>query len=328
MTADQKKPGLQAQLAIRSQEKFKQGLYYFCGGQYEKALEFFNEANIGCHSLADLFLTIMYRDGLGTAQDFDLAEKCIGDLTQGPVWLELFWTKKDEAFTQYYLGYLYKFGIGVDHDSRQGFEHFTQAIALMKGEPFDSVIAELQRLVPGEIKREQLKLTAPTQYADALFHLADCYKRGNGVETDLPKALALYQCAAYDYGHPRAQYALGLYYQKNKNLKIALEFYLKAADQEYPGAQAKLNSSKMRMAKKEEIRDYYKSIVAEEVSIEERAKVKQTVPLSILHHLFRFFSPVARSHVERAARSEAVAPKQEEGVNLSEDGPGLVPGGL
>ncbi|KAI9201968.1 Sel1 repeat family protein, partial [Polychytrium aggregatum] len=70
----------------------------------------------------------------------------------------------------------------------------------------------------------------------AHFHLAECYRKGLGVDQDHTKAVELYRSLA-DRGIPQAQVALGRCFENgegvDQDFDSAIEWYSKAAAQGY-----------------------------------------------------------------------------------------------
>ena len=82
-------------------------------------------------------------------------------------------------------------------------------------------------------------------HAPAQFHLGDMYRRGLGVDRDYAKAVEWYQKAA-DQEYAPAQYSLGFMYLNglgvDQGYAKAVEWYQKAADQGYAWAQTSLDT--------------------------------------------------------------------------------------
>ena len=77
----------------------------------------------------------------------------------------------------------------------------------------------------------------------AQFILGDCYKNGERVAKDLKKAMEWFKKSA-DQGHASAQNSLGLCYEKGEgvemNLTVAVEWYSKSAKQGRADAESNL----------------------------------------------------------------------------------------
>lgn len=81
-------------------------------------------------------------------------------------------------------------------------------------------------------------------YLGAYHNLGNHYKKGNGVKRDLDKALELFLYAG-ERGHPEDAYNSGNIFRsgtetKKPDLKLALKWFERAADQNYPSAFDKL----------------------------------------------------------------------------------------
>ena len=92
----------------------------------------------------------------------------------------------------------------------------TQAVSLKKQEPFRET-QERSGEIPGSTI-EDYRRGAEKGNADAQYHLALCYEKGQDVPQDFPEALRLYRLAA-DQGNVKALFRLGLFYYSGKGVK-------------------------------------------------------------------------------------------------------------
>lgn len=89
---------------------------------------------------------------------------------------------------------------------------------------------------------EWLTKSSDKGFEDAEFLLGSCYENGTGVPRDLPQALTLYVRSA-NAANKNAQYALGMYYTYESNFDKAMEWFQKAARQQFAPAQFELGRS-------------------------------------------------------------------------------------
>lgn len=95
--------------------------------------------------------------------------------------------------------------------------------------------------VPKDLKLaiEWLTKSSTQGFEDAQYLLGRCYESGTGVEENEKIALGLYIKAA-NAANKLAQHALGEYYYKEDKCNEAIEWYRKAAKQEYAPSQYEL----------------------------------------------------------------------------------------
>lgn len=89
---------------------------------------------------------------------------------------------------------------------------------------------------------EWLTKSADQGFEDAEYLLGTCYENGTGVPRDLAKALTLYVKSG-NAANKYAQHALGQYYTYESNFNVAMEWFQKAARQQYPPSQYELGRS-------------------------------------------------------------------------------------
>lgn len=132
------------------------------------------------------------------------------DYVQAKEWYE---KAADNGNTQaeYFLGYMYQEGLGVEKNYSKAREHYEKAAA-------DGIVG-------------------------AQNNLAYMYIHGLGVEKDYAKAIEWYEKAAAA-GNAQAQHSLGIMYQNGEGVEQdyskAAEWYKKAADNGNPNAQGSL----------------------------------------------------------------------------------------
>jgi uncharacterized protein len=124
----------------------------------------------------------------------------------------------------WYLGHMCHLGLGVPPDEAQSFSYYNRV-----AEAFD----------PDEPRDTRLRIMI-----DAIVKVGQFYRTGieaAGVPQNLERATTLFKLAA-SYGHPEAQYALGLMSLNGKRQKTiaGLQWLLSAAKKRYTLAEAKL----------------------------------------------------------------------------------------
>jgi len=161
------------------------------------------------------------------------------------------WYKKSAdngyAAAQYYLGYCYFKGRGVEQNREKAAELYQKAA--------EDGYAEAQcnlgycyytgKGVTQDYKKafDWYSRAAEHGSALAIFDVGQCYFYGHGTDQDIERAIAHFSRAAKD-GNAAAQYNLGFcyYYGRGveKNLERAIELYEKAAEGGDPDAQNNL----------------------------------------------------------------------------------------
>jgi hypothetical protein len=126
----------------------------------------------------------------------------------------------------WYLGHMCRLGRGGPQDDAAAFSHYSRVADAFSDEETDA---------------KRLKITV-----DALVQVADYYRTGNraaGIAQDFPRAMRIYRLAA-TYGHPAAQYALGLMYLRGQGIDASPDQGLKwlstSARKRYAPAEAEL----------------------------------------------------------------------------------------
>ena len=143
--------------------------------------------------------------------------------------LKLFRNSSDEGniVADWYLGHMYSQGIGVPRNDAKAYSYYTRV-----AEHYD----------PDEDDPNRLKITV-----DAMVRLADYQRRGAvnaGIQPDPRAAAQSYLKIATAYGHPAAQYALGVMSIRGEGVKKnpgqGLKWLMAAARKRYAPAEAYL----------------------------------------------------------------------------------------
>ena len=126
----------------------------------------------------------------------------------------------------WYLGHIYRLGRGVTQDNAKAFSYYSRVADAFNEDERDE-------------KRLRICL-------DALVRIADYYRTGDqaaGIPRDYERAIRIYRLAT-TYGHPAAQYALGVMSLRGQGLKKkpdqGLKWLMAAARKRYAPAEAKL----------------------------------------------------------------------------------------
>ncbi|MCA3562558.1 MAG: sel1 repeat family protein [Aestuariivirga sp.] len=143
--------------------------------------------------------------------------------------LKLFRRVSDDGniVADWYLGHMYNQGVGVPRDDAMAYSYYTRV-----AEHYD----------PEETDPNRLKITV-----DAMVRLADYQRTGAvnaGIQPDPKAAAQNYLKIATAYGHPAAQFALGVMSIKGEGLKKnpgqGLKWLMAAARKRYAPAEAYL----------------------------------------------------------------------------------------
>ncbi|WP_342642319.1 tetratricopeptide repeat protein [Rhodoligotrophos ferricapiens] len=131
-----------------------------------------------------------------------------------------------DLIATWYLGHMYRLGQGVKADNTTAMNYYQKVAAAFN---------------PDESDRNLLRVCI-----DSLVQVANYYRLGDqqaGIEADPSRALDIYKIAA-TYGHPAAQYALGLMYFKGegvtRNREQAVRWLMLAARKRFAPAEALL----------------------------------------------------------------------------------------
>ena len=235
--------------------------YNYPEQDYEKALAYYEAA--GDDPYAQLALGYLYYNGHGVEKDrakaqemFDavIAEGCVeGYLGSADVAAEdvedfdtafEYFNKALEGEEQIYIasasydiGYMYRYGLGVEQDYAQAMEWFEESADL--GYPTAmNTIGYMYDCGEG-VEQDYTKAmewyikAADLGNSNAMANIAWMYENGNGVKQDYTKALEWYTKAA-DLGSTASMNNIGWLYENGYGVEQdytkALEWYMKAAD--------------------------------------------------------------------------------------------------
>lgn len=131
-----------------------------------------------------------------------------------------------DLIATWYLGHMYRLGQGVEADKAVAFKYYREVANAFNPDEND---AQLLRVA-----------------IDSLVHVADYYRKGDQAAELAPnprRAFEIYRLAS-TYGHPAAQYALGLMYYRgegvNANRDQAVRWLMLAARKRFAPAEALL----------------------------------------------------------------------------------------
>jgi hypothetical protein len=126
----------------------------------------------------------------------------------------------------WYLGHMCRLGRGGPRDEAAAFSYYSRVADGFSDDETDS---------------RRLRITV-----DALVQVADFYRRGSeeaGVKQDFLRAMRIYKLAS-TYGHPAAQYALGVMHIRGQGIEAnpaqGLKWLITAARKRFPLAEAEL----------------------------------------------------------------------------------------
>lgn len=152
-----------------------------------------------------------------------------------------------DVTAMYYLGQMYRDGLGVDKNTERAIQLFEQAEGAHNTEA--TTILGRMLLHGDDITQnaslgiEYLKKAAHAGDAEALFELGEAYSEGIGVERELTYAFGFYLMGALK-GDMRAQHKLGLAYYNGRgtpqDYAAALRWLKRSANQGYVWAQVDL----------------------------------------------------------------------------------------
>lgn len=243
----------------------------------EKAIEWFSRAADFGNAQAQYELREFYLQKYEDARNDgeydceDEVQKAVKWLTEAVDWYTKA-AKQGFAPAQISLGNMYSNGKGVDFDLTTALEWYGKA------EKLKYTVAQFNEEYPTPEQQEDDDCTyqdfgwalkaAQRGKMNAQYQVGYMYEFGNGVETDLRKALEWYSKAAElghteandrisvlnrifkltevaEFGIADAQFDLGFIYEKNSEIKAdiavtAVEWYIKAANQGHAQAQFRL----------------------------------------------------------------------------------------
>lgn len=186
---------------------FDQGLVYYSEGEYQQALEQFNQAVKAGETGADYMLMKMHAEGHGSQE------------SKGSFHWALKAAQSGIAQAQYQLAEMYSKGHGTEVDYQQAFHWYQQAA--VQGYPlamqplahsYEAGLGVAKNSTEAQrwysIAASELDVFAQKGDAGSQNRLAALYEQGKGVKTNPEAALVWYQKAALQ-GLADAQYNLG-----------------------------------------------------------------------------------------------------------------------
>lgn len=231
---------------------YQMGMCYYRGANgypldHDKAFRFISAAAKAGNDEAMHHLGVLYKNGEGTQQNFQLAIEWFCKAMQ---------TNNENGFATFDLGRMYYFGTGVPKNFDAAFELFDRAIKLALG--------NTQRYYPSACHLAGCILLEKKNYKDACSYFSDAAKYGNYVDawynlgwlaekgamkdvtTGKPESVAFgfYKKAA-DLGHAPSMHAVGRIYLMIKENEQAIQWFEKAAAKGYEPAKKGLKMLKI-----------------------------------------------------------------------------------
>ena len=148
--------------------------------------------------------------------------------------LKFFLTASDQGniVADWYLGNMYRLGRGVERDEAKALSYYGRV-----ADAFN----------PDETEQNRLRIMV-----DSLVRVADAYRTGtkrNGIEQDYDRSLRLYRLAS-TFGHPAAQYGLGVMTLRGQGIRAkpdqGLKWLVSSARKRYAPAEAMLGDLYMK----------------------------------------------------------------------------------
>lgn len=188
---------------------------------------------------AQVNLGILYRDGYGVPTDS----------TEAMRWFQLA-AKQGHPTAMVEIGRLYRSGRGVARDLPEAIRWFQLAVK-EKDSPLARLNLGLLYQDEGQIQNAlpYFQQAAEQGLADAMIQLYFCYRQGNGVTADHPKAVEWLTKAAED-GNAYAECLLGYHYEyperegTGSNMRLpkpslieSFRWYRRSAEQDWAGGQ-------------------------------------------------------------------------------------------
>ncbi|GES90981.1 kinase-like domain-containing protein [Rhizophagus clarus] len=201
----------------------------------QKAIELYQKAAKLENRVAQLNLANMHIYGKEVDNDYDLAFELSKKLAE-----------VECASGINNLGYCYNNGIGTDINNQKAFELFQKAADLGNSYGINSLGCCYEEGIGTDTNKQKAfelyKKAADLGNSTGMSNLGYCYYGGIGTDVDEQKAFELFQKAA-DLGSDAAQYNLAWIYENGdgiKDMKQAIYWYKKSAEQDYEIAQNKL----------------------------------------------------------------------------------------
>ena len=152
--------------------------------------------------------------------------------------------EQGHAGAQYFIGYMYYKGQGVDQDGEEAVKWFRMAAEQgdVKSQVRLGVMYRLGLTVLKNYKEAEkwLRMAAEQEDTKAQYNLALMYFRGEGMQQDNKEAVKWYRKAA-ELGLPRSQFSLGVIYYEGmgvpKDDDEAVKWVRLAAEQDHEQAQ-------------------------------------------------------------------------------------------
>ena len=152
--------------------------------------------------------------------------------------------EQGHAGAQYFIGYMYYKGQGVNQDGEEAVKWFRMAAEQgdVKSQVRLGVMYRLSLTVSKNYKEAEkwLRMAAEQEDTKAQYNLALMYFNGEGVQQDNTEAVKWYRKAA-DLGLARAQFSLGVMYYEGmgvpKDDDEAVKWVRRAAEQDHEQAQ-------------------------------------------------------------------------------------------
>ncbi|GAB6141958.1 hypothetical protein JCM14076_26870 [Methylosoma difficile] len=221
------------QSAIQSQDElFQQGETALKNGDYPQALALLETVANRGHEVAQFLVAKMYYEGQGVSQDKQKA-------------LEWQFRSAQSGFApaQHNLAQMYEQGLQTEKDTHQALAWYSQAA----GSGLEKSKLALQKLQselgPSALPLEDVIRAAHEGNADAQLELAERFRLGLGIESNLKTARTWLKSAA-DQGLAEAQYRLAMLHQQGqevpKNDLLTLKLFRLAAAQHHAHAQYQL----------------------------------------------------------------------------------------
>lgn len=252
----------------------------------KKGSEWYRKAAEGGDKDSQARLGRLYKEGEGVEKNLKKAYK----------WYRKAAEQGDEE-AQFQLGLMHMRGNGVEEDIKQACEWFQKAhengnefaakyiVKAQSGHHEDKrKRREIDKIVSSfgaEIGIDKILKEANSGDAEAQFDLGQAYKKGQGVPKNNEEALKWYKKAAKQ-GHFKAQFALGIIYDKLQKYEKSVFWYQKAAEQGYVLAQYNLGVAYaigQGVTKSiEQAREWYQKAAAQEDTDAQQALEKLPKP--------------------------------------------------
>lgn len=210
----------------------------------EKAVYWYEKAAEQGNDRAQALLASAYRRGFGVPQDPALAVQWYTRAAsqgnaQSQYDLGLWYIERARDLTpEMRSEMLARARVWLEKAAAQGFEKASRMLPdliRLQGGGQDRFVQATEAMSHGEHETafELFRACAEEEgVTEAMFALAQCYEKGEGVEKDLPRAFSWYRKAA-EAGHPRAMLLMGMAYENGgavkKDMKTALNWYRRAA---------------------------------------------------------------------------------------------------